>query len=363
MDWSDRIFWEFSTRYPHRAMVVGLHLELAEAPGEAAVRDAWTRLATSHPRLACVLEGRPPRWSSRPLDLDAHLSFGPLPDLDQDLRAQLTAPLWTCRVDGRQLWFRWHHALSDIEGMIAALASSAPSRPVDRAPLSAKPLTWRRSRWRLRAGSSDISWAPLDPGLSAETLRAWAERWRVTPSDVLVGLAVTALREWASADDTMRAPSLSVLLPMFSLRDASAPVELGNRRASALLEFDSALQPWPALLDRLRASPPRPLPYSASGRVFRLPGLLVDRLLQRVPPVIVNFEQAGRTEGLTEFAGVPVRDLDLRPPPLPHQGCTFAWWTFVGRLRGTLMTDRALIPDPPRLLAALDRAVEQARAA
>src|SRR5690606_28812950 len=136
----------------HRPMVCGLYLALDAAPDLAALRDRVAEAAAAHPRLAQRLDGsrRAPVWrdaGGAPAletlalpDLDDHAAFVAHAAARMPERLDEGAPLWTLRAvrtaGGHGLWLRWHHTLSDGEGMLDLVGALCDGAPADRLALA-----------------------------------------------------------------------------------------------------------------------------------------------------------------------------------------------------------------------------------
>lgn len=343
------MFCTFSELYPWRPMVCVLGLLLEAEPDPEALAAQVAAWIGSHPRLSqrpergAWLPATPPPVAQLRRDGDDLASLlEPVPPLAPD------QPPWRLSIvrgpDSWALRLAWHHALSDGEGMLALIAGALPGGAAVPVPAGQGTLAWligllrettEHPPLRLERGSESIALRLIETGL--------------TPSDVaeLGGRpALVAISAHAVLTSLPQPSTVRILAPSFSTRSPIEPLQLGNHRRRFTR---TALSPGP-LGQLLRASSDqarraRTTPYAALRAVGRLPRGLVDRLLRRAPPVIVNWDASGLADTITEVAGAPVRRLGFRPPLLPHQGCTFVWWAWRGRMCCSLTVDRALISD------------------
>jgi hypothetical protein len=362
---ADQVFRVFSELYPHRPMVAAIGLALGGEPDRDALQAVVDGWCATHPRLGWRIRDRS-TWetSVRP---EVREVAGPAADagalLADPPRLDGAGPPWRMeRVAGEGCWgvrLVWHHALCDGEGMLRMLGGRAPAeRGPDAlpAPVAQGGLAWLlrllRERsphppLRLAQGTAEVAFRLVPTPLAPEAVAEAGGR------AALVALSASAVLAVLPEPATVR-----VLAPSFGTRDPTAPLELGNDRR---LFTRTALAPAP-LPDLLReaiaqAAAARATPYAALRLLGRLPPGLVDRLLSRAPPVIVNQDAAGLADAIREVAGVEVRGLAFRPPLLPHQGCTFVWWSWRGRMCCSVTADRALIPDVDALVDRLGDAV------
>jgi hypothetical protein len=280
LEWRDRLFFELSRQYRPRPMVCGLYLTLDRAPNLPRLRARLSALIEAFPRLrqSIVLEpSGEPRWAE-PLEfrLDDHLVAETPADGQQhaDIVAQLAVrmreqldpalPPWQlCVWSGATchgLWLRWHHALSDGEGMfqlLGALADSdgepdPPGRPPPTgrdlrrlspalrdasmphargsARMRAWELVWTTARQRQPGsrvlGSDDFRVLPILEQVDESMLERLRSRWSVSTHELLIGLAVGAIARYEGR--LGRAPSWLRVLSRVSDRDQHVDVQLGN---------------------------------------------------------------------------------------------------------------------------------------
>ena len=98
--------------------------------------------------------------------------------------------------------------------------------------------------------------------------------------------------------------------------------------------------------------------YAAAKLLARAPDRLARRLLSRLPPVIVNWDDSSLSAQLRHLAGAAVVDFAVATPLLPHQHCSFIWWEREGSLRCSITAERELVPDVEALADALRGAVQ-----
>ncbi|HHO51029.1 MAG TPA: DUF1298 domain-containing protein [Deltaproteobacteria bacterium] len=362
VDPADRVFRVFSELYPWRPMVCVLGLSLESEPDRGALESMIASWAGEHRRLGWCLEDRfrwveaePPPLGELQRGDDALESLiegvEPLPE---------GVPPWRLSVvrgpDSWALRLVWHHALSDGEGMLSLLAPGAHRADLQPPLVEAGALAWllRLLRevndpppLRLDQGSDAIALRTLQTDLSPGALAGHGGR------AALVAVSAHALHAVLDPPATVR-----ILSPSFSARVPGEPLQLGNHRRSFTR---TALAPGtlPELLRHAaqQASAARITPYAALSAVGHLPVGWVDRILRRAPPVIVNWDSAGLASSIEEVAGARVQRLVFCPPLLPHQGCTFLWWAWRGRMCCSLTVDRALIPDVDALAEQLEVSV------
>lgn len=389
---ADRLFWEIAARYPTRPMVCALYLELAAAPDRARLERRLHDLAVAHPRLAAalVVDHGAPRW--RPAHAPA-LACSTDDAADHPARlARLTpalgaplpegGPAWaievlagpTARVHGVLL--RWHHALSDAEGMLDLLTEltdpedspPAPEGPDERKPTIADarppgPLArLRRILQRLRGapraggdvGGARIDYRDLDVPLAPHHLSALATALGVLPHDLFVGTVAHALHNLG-----LDGPTTTVHAPL-SARPRGAPVLLGNHGHPLHVVVDGPRERPGDLAAALRAlgaanaaavATAAPPPLALLRLLPHLPRRAFERTLARAPRFIANYlPWSGAPRRL---AGAPILALHGFAPLLPFRGCTVAAIPYAGHLRLTLATDPAIHPDPAPIDGAL----------
>ncbi|MCA9663088.1 MAG: hypothetical protein KC486_32435, partial [Myxococcales bacterium] len=232
----DRLFWEIAARYPSRPMICTFYFELSGPPARSRLQALVDAACAAHPRLTWRLEaerGRP-RWRSQGAPA---VMWSVDPELRSHgarcawLAAQSASPLpgsgpsWSLEVlserpesdPGRGsfgLLLRWHHALSDAEGvldLLVAMAKTAPGRPLADPSFTAghvgseaSPRPARRGlaalRQRLRGGARSSSPGGAPSEVCSPTLRldfagaaAIAAAVGVTVEDVLNVLSARAI--------------------------------------------------------------------------------------------------------------------------------------------------------------------------
>jgi hypothetical protein len=229
-------------------------------------------LVEAFPRLRerIVEHDEGPSWeTSAEWTLDAHLATCTVDSMEEiaaRMRERLDPelPPWQLCVcsgaSGPGLWLRWHHALSDGEGMFALLGALAdseiepdPDRDLRRlsealrgefkphargAPrMRAPSLLWRVARQRDTSpralGSDEFGVLPVLEQVDAPMLARLRARWSVSTNELLIALAAGALARHESRLGRAL-PSLRVLSPI-SDRTQHEEVQLGN--------FSRALRP------------------------------------------------------------------------------------------------------------------------
>ncbi len=404
-----------SRQYHVRPMVCGLYLELDRAPSLPHLRARLSALVDVFPRLRqrIIMEpGTDPWWQeAREFRLDDQLVTRALPDGQQHIalvarlasrmreRLDPALPPWQlCVWSGATchgLWLRWHHALSDGEGMLQLLGALADSdaepemsngRDLRRlspalrgefeshargsARMRALALLWKLARQRQVSsqalGSDDFRVMPILERLDSAALSRLRARWSVSTNELLVGLAAGAV---ARCERRLgrSLPSLRVLSPI-SDRDGYTDVRLGNfsralRPTIELLHRDSESASG-ELLARARTAMREQIehgqaaPYGVYRLVFALPGATRDRLLGKVARHIVNYMPWASAPQW--IAGARVDRLHGFTPMLPFHGCTFACSSYLGDLHANLVYDAALLEHPELLVECLHETLDDA---
>lgn len=386
-----------------RPMVCGLYLSLDRAPDLLRLRARMAALVDVFPRLRerIVVERDGPWWDEwGAFDLDAHVATHTFADgpghaqivarLATRMRERLDPelPPWQLCIcsspAGHALWLRWHHALSDGEGMFALLGALADSdvepdenrdlrqlspalrgefKPHGRTSVRtrASTLLWKIARQRHRSsralGSEDFGSRPILEHVDAPMLTQLRERWSVSTNELLIALAVAALarheRRLGRAS-----PSLRVLSPV-SDRTQHEHIQLGNfsRALRPCIEIGEPLPTIAELMARVRTTTREQVehghapPYGLYRLVFALPSGVRDRLFGKIPRHIVNYVPwAAQAQWI---AGARVERVHGLTPMLPFHGCTFAATSYDGRLHAALTYDAQLIEQPELLVECL----------
>jgi hypothetical protein len=431
VEWRDRMFWEMSRQYRVRPMVCGVYLVLDRAPDTAQLRARLSALVAVFPRLrARILEhDGAPMWSEpdSEFELDAHLATHTRADWHDhsDIVAQLGArmrehldpdrPPWQVSVVGgpscHGLWLRWHHALSDGEGMLqllGALADSSvepdPSRDLRQLSPALRGETKPQARGAARVGGLGVFWKvigkreqrsdvvgshdfltlPILERVDAATLSRLQARWSVSTNELLIALAVGAIARYQRQQASPGGPralgggeaqkqgrtssSLRVISPI-SDRPQHTHVQLGNfsralRPSIGLGDSPDKLPSTDELMARVRAASheqlehDKAIPYGVYRLVFSLPATLRDRMLRKAPQYIVNYMPwASDTQWI---AGARVERMHGFTPMLPFHGCTFACANYRGQLQANLVCDTRLLERPQLMVECLHEALADA---
>lgn len=398
-----------------RPMVCGLYLALDRAPSLPRLRSRVSALVEAFPRLRDRIadRGAGPIWSPDPrFDLDAHLTQSHTDGLGHaEIVARLAArmrerldperPPWQLGVWGGDnchgLWLRWHHALSDGEGMLQLLGALADSdigpdtsRDLRRlspalrgefkphahgaARAGASQLLWKLARRRAPSsrvlGSDEFRVLPILEQVDAPMLTRLQAQWSMSTNELLIGLATGAIVRYERRQGRQgRAlSSLRVLSPI-SDRPQYTDVQLGNlsRALRPSIELDPELPGLPTtaeLMARVRAASRaesehgKTVPYGVYRLVFGLPAVLRDRVVGNGPKYIVNYMPWARD---TQWiAGARVERLHGFTPMLPFHGCTFACSSYRGQLHANLVCDARLLERPELMVECLHEALADA---
>jgi NRPS condensation-like uncharacterized protein len=393
-------------------MVCGLYLTLDRAPDLPRLRSRLSALVETFPRLRDrIVEHRAgPVWTpDRGFEVDAHLTHSDAGGLGHtDIVERLAArmrerldpelPPWQLSVWGGEdchgLWLRWHHALSDGEGMLQLLGALADSdiepdtsrelrrlspalggehkpRAHGAARVRASGLLWKLVRRREPSprvlGSDRFRVLPILEQIDAPTLSRLQARWSVSTNELLIGLAAGAIVRYERRHGRAMS-SLRVLSPI-SDRPQSSDVQLGNLsralRPSIDLESESHELPSTAeLMARARAASRaeiehgKAVPYGVYRLVFGLPTRLRDRVFAKGPKYIVNYMPWARDPQW--IAGARVERIHGFTPMLPFHGCTFACTNYRGQLHASLVCDARLLEQPELMVECLHEALADA---
>jgi hypothetical protein len=415
LDWRDRVFWELSRQYRVRPMVCGLYLALDRAPALPQLRARLSALVEAFPRLRerMLDHGAGPIWAEPhpQFELDAQIATQTQAHWNNhsDIVAQLATrmreqldpdlPPWQVSVlsgaSCHGLWVRWHHALSDGEGMlqlIGALTDSDlepdPSRDLRRlspalrgefkpqargaARVRGSEVLWKMTRTREKGsralGSDKFRVLPILEHVDASMLSRLLARWSVSSNELLIALATGAVARYEQRQG--RALSSMRVLSPISDRPQHTDVQLGNfsraLRPSIALDGSSAKLPTTTeLMDRVHAASHEQLehgktvPYGVYRLIFSLPDKLRDRVFRNGPKYIVNYMPwAADTQWV---AGAQVERIHGFTPMLPFHGCTFACTNYRGHLHANLVCDTSLLEHPELMVECLHEALADAR--
>jgi hypothetical protein len=346
---ADRVFCLLSSLYPSRPMICAAAMLLDRAPDRAALQRTVDGWIARHPRLSWALyrgaywrPAKPPPIADEALDgeLGVESLLRDPPGLPPD------GPPWRLGVvrggDRYALRLVWDHALSDGDGVLRMLAGSAPDAAPPDAPREQGALGWAL---RVLTERSPHPRLRLERQTAARSLRVVRTGLPAQSRAELVARSAHAILSGLDAPRTVR-----VLAPSGGAHAPAGPLQLGNgRRRFTRTALSPA--PLPALFRDAaeQGATARATPYAALRALSWLPPALVDRVLRAAPPVIVNSDAAGLVERIAPQCGAAVVDFAIRPPLLPYQGCTFAWWTFRGVLTCSITSDPALVADPDAL--------------
>lgn len=349
-------------------------------------------------------------WSPDPgFDLDAHLTSSPADGLEHAGRvAQLAArmrerldparPPWQLSVLGGEnchgLWLRWHHALTDGEGMLQLLGALADSEvepeagrdlrrlsPALRrefkphasgaARVAAPGVLWKLVRRREPSsrvlGSDEFRVLPILEQLDAPMLTGLQTQWSVSTNELLLALAAGAIVRYERRHG--RAMSSLRMLSPISDRPQYTDVQLGNlsRALRPTLELDPESRELPTtaeLMARVRATSRaqiergKAVPYGVYRLLFGLPAAMRDRVFGQAPKYIVNYMPwADQTQWIV---GARVERLHGFTPMLPFHGCTFACTSYRGQLHANLVCDARLHEQPELMVECLHEALADA---
>jgi hypothetical protein len=396
-------------------MVCGLYLTLDRAPSLPRLRSRSIALVGTFPRLRdrIVEHGAGPVWTPDPgFEVDAHLTQSDAAGLDHAaIIAQLAArmreqldpkrPPWQVSVWGggncHGLWLRWHHALSDGEGMLQLLGALADSdieadtsrdlrrlspalhgelKPHARgaARVRASGVLWKLARRREPSprvlGSDEFRVLPILEQVDASMLSRLQTQWSVSTNELLIAMAAGAIVRYEQRHGRAM-PSLRLLSPI-SDRPQYTDVQLGNlsRALRPSIELDAEPRELPStaeLMARARAAcrseleHGKAVPYGVYRLVFGLPTALRDRVIAKGPKYIVNYMPwAQATQWI---AGARVERLHGFTPMLPFHGCTFACTSYLGQLHANLVCDTRLLEQPELMVECLHETLADAIAA
>lgn len=395
-------------------MVCGLYLALDRAPSLTRLRSRLEALVETFPRLRdCIVDDRRrPAWApDLRFELDAHLTQSRADGREHaDIVAQLATrmreqldpkrPPWQLGVlsgaSCHGLWLRWHHALSDGEGMLALLGALADpqiepdtSRDLRRlspalrgelkphargaARVRASGVLWKLARRRepsSRAlGSDEFRVLPILEQLDAPMLSRLQAQWSVSTNELLIALAAGAIVRYERRHGRVMS-SLRVLSPV-SDRPQYTDVQLGNlsRALRPSIEIDPEQRELPTtaeLMARVRAASReqiehgKAVPYGVYRLVFGLPATLRDRVFAKGPKYIVNYMPWATDPQW--IAGARVERMHGFTPMLPFHGCTFACTSYRGQLHANLVCDTSLLDQPELMVECLHEALTDALA-
>ncbi|MCB9569489.1 MAG: DUF1298 domain-containing protein [Myxococcales bacterium] len=390
---ADRLFWAITDRFPTRPMICALYLELAGPPDRRRLEERIAAAAAAHPRLAAALvaDRSGPRW--RPLGaptlaetVDAAVDHrerlarlmpragDPLAEGGHAWSIELLADRHGDEARTHGLLIRWHHALTDAEGMLDLLsaltdagADDAASRASgDRKPTvadAAKPgplarlrQATRRLRGRARPGAQvgglAVEYRELAL-LDAERVAAAARGLGVTPHDVLVGVVARALHRLdleGGAPTRIHAP--------LSARPVDGALRLGNLGYPLHVVVDRASPDLASALRELGAANAAALARAAAPPpwlqrlVLRLPRRALERALAAAPPFVANY--LPWSDAPRSLAGATITALHGFPPLLPFRGCTLAMIGYHRQLRLLLAVDPTIHRDVDAIAAAIN---------
>lgn len=268
----------------------------------------------------------------------------------------------------------WDHAVSDVEGMLLALqylsAPTSPEPDPHEPPQNtfvsashpnrtsvlqafAKRLATQSHRHTVQAGpgTTAVDWTWLADLADLQAASKRAAHHGLSMREFVLLVSVQAFQRYQQACGSPCA--FDVLCPSYSLRAqyGTAP-ELGNHfRRAVRFSFEPNTNLIPAI--RRQSQTGHAIPYRAYGVLGRLPAPLARKVLRRLPPLIVNWDDPHHAERFSQIAGAQVQNIALAAPLLPYQHCSFIWWVRGGQLHCSLTTDRALVPEVTPLVAAL----------
>ena len=348
-----------------------------------------------------------PAWvASDDFDLERQIATHTLADgTDADIVARLAArmgerldpelPPWQVSVWSGStchgLLLRWHHSLSDAEGIFQLLGALTdadvepdPNRDLRRlnpalrgefkphargtGRMRASELLWKMARQRRATtrvlGSEEFRVLPILEQIDAPMLARLHARWRVSTNDLLIGLASGAVARYEQRLGRSIS-SLRVLNPI-SDRDQYTDVQLGNysRALRPTIELGESLPSTAELMARVHAATREQIergqaaPYGVYRLVFGLPHAARDRLFAKAPKYIVNF--APWAAEAQWIAGARIERITGLTPMLPFHGCTFACTSYLGRLNANLVCDAQLIEQPQLMVTCMHEALADA---
>ena len=183
-----------------------------------------------------------------------------------------------------------------------------------------------------------------------------------TLNDVLISAVAGALHGYQV--EKGREPVDLVTMVPVNVRplDEPLPRELGNRFALVFLHFPSRdatplgrLALSKARMDWLKSSPEATLTYALIAVMGRAPAALERRLVDFFADkaIGVTTNVMGPRE-LRSLAGVPVTGLLGWVPGSGRHTLGFCIVTYNGAVRVGIMADRSVVPDPERLIVALE---------
>jgi NRPS condensation-like uncharacterized protein len=391
-------------------MVCGLYLALDRAPSLPRLRARLSALVEAFPRLRdCIVHegtGLEPAWTPTPgFELDAHLIESQADGQEHaEIVARLAArmreqldpklPPWQLGVlsgaSCHGLWLRWHHALSDGEGMLQLLGALADShvepdtsrdlrrlspalrgefKPHARgaARVRASGVLWKLARRREPGsrvlGSDEFRVLPILEQLDAPMLTRLQARWSVSTNELLIAMAAGAIVRYERRHG--RAMSSLRMLSPISDRPQYTDVQLGNLSRALRPSIELRELPTTAeLMTSVRAASRaeiehgKAVPYGVYRLVFGLPAALRNRVFGKGPKYIVNYMPWATDPQW--IAGARVERLHGFTPMLPFHGCTFACTSYRGQLHASLVCDARLLEQPELMVECLHEALADA---
>ena len=198
--------------------------------------------------------------------------------------------------------------------------------------------------------------------LSLAEIKEVAHRHGATVNDVLLAAVSGALRHYLQDHDSA-APEIQAMIP-FNLRDLDRPVprDLGNKFGLVFLPLpvgtSGSYRRLVAVHRRMEE-----IKHGSDGAVsyglLSLTGLAPEAIERRIVDLFSGKGTAVMTNvpGPRDpvcMAGVPVRTVLVWAPTSGHIGMSVSIFSYRGEVTVGLMVDGALIPDPGRIVMALE---------
>jgi WS/DGAT/MGAT family acyltransferase len=202
--------------------------------------------------------------------------------------------------------------------------------------------------------------------LSLEEIKRLAHSHRATVNDVLLAAVSGALRHYLQGQGSP-AVEIQAMVP-FNLRplDKPLPRELGNKFGLVFLPLPVGvsgsyrrLVEVHKRMDEIKQSREGPVSYgllSAAGMTPEpVERRIVDMFSAKGTAVMTNVP--GPKEPVY-LAGTPVRTVLVWAPTSGHIGMSVSIFSYRGEVTVGLMVDSALVPDPGRIVAELEKEIE-----
>ena len=204
-----------------------------------------------------------------------------------------------------------------------------------------------------------VAWSAPVP---LEAIKQVAHRHDATVNDVLLAAVSGALRHYLQGHDSP-VPEIRALVP-FNLRrlDEPVPRSLGNKFGLALLPLPVGtsgsyrrLVAVHRRMEEIKRGPDGQISYG----LLSVAGLAPEAVERRIVDLFSGKGTAVMTNVPgprvpVSLAGVPVRTALVWAPTSGHIGMSVSIFSYTGEVTVGLMVDAALVPDPERIVAALE---------